>query len=199
MFLLCLPPSTLRRTKVVKRILFRRTRLWSESTPAQSLYLYDLSRSPTMMGTSSLSVAGISSNPAPSITVLINNLSLNGLEWLRTPPLPPPPSLYLSPLPSLSPLLPPCPPTTLVSSSSRSSLGSSFCTCRRGLFFILFSHFHWAILLKIFEKRSFGGLSHGSTPIGEKWKREKIFHLEGTKESQDRPSGRETSLYRKGS
>jgi hypothetical protein len=63
-------------------------------------------------GATSFPVSGTSSNPGPSITVLINNLSIKSPEWLLSPSLPQLPPLNLTlpsffPLPVLPPPLPP--------------------------------------------------------------------------------------------
>jgi hypothetical protein len=81
--------------------------------------LCPIQQAPIQTEDSSFLVTGTSSNPAPSIIVLINNLSFKRPEWLLSPNLP----LFL-PLFSLQPPFPPpsspprCPTLSLASSSS---------------------------------------------------------------------------------
>jgi len=67
-------------------------------------------RSSVLAETTSFPDAGTSSNPTLYITILINNLSIKGPEWMISPSLPPLPPMGTI-LPSFSPpsSLPPCP------------------------------------------------------------------------------------------
>jgi hypothetical protein len=77
-------------------------------------------QTPVLEGATSFPVTGTSSNPGPSIIVLINNLSIKSPEWLLSPSLPPLPPL-ITVLPSFPPPSLP-PPMSALSPASSSSL-----------------------------------------------------------------------------